>query len=68
MAGWQPIATAPRDRLILVFAPGEDPRWSPALPDLITVCRWHPDAGFCVCELRDPTHWMPLPAPPEAKE
>lgn len=58
--GWQPIETAPRDgTLILVFAPGTS-----RLGDLICPCAWHPDAGFCVCELREPTHWMRLPDPP----
>jgi hypothetical protein len=61
---WRTMESAPRDQPIMVFAPGEDPRWSPALSDLISICQWHPDAGFCVCELRDPTHWRPLPAPP----
>lgn len=57
-SGWQPIETAPKDRAIIVFAPGEDPRWEGSLGDLVTLCKWHPDAGFCVCELREPTHWM----------
>lgn len=66
---WRDIASAPRDgTAILVFAPGEDPRWSPRLSDLVSVCAWHPDAGFCVCELREPTHWMPLPAAPKSEE
>lgn len=62
--GWKPIETAPRDELVLVFAPGTSDRWDGDLGNLICPCKWHPDAGFCVCELRDPTHWMPLPSPP----
>lgn len=62
---WQPMETAPRDgKLILVFAPGTSDKWDGDLGSLTTVCAWHPDAGFCVCELREPTHWMPLPDPP----
>lgn len=60
---WQPIETAPTDEtLILVYAPGA----LEGLPDLICPCAYHQDAGFCVCELRQPTHWMPLPSPPKA--
>jgi hypothetical protein len=27
----------------------------------MNVCTYHEDAGFCVCELREPTLWIPLP-------
>lgn len=56
---WQPIETAPHDKLILVYAPGAQD-----LPSITCTCMWHEDAGFCVDELREPTHWMPLPEPP----
>lgn len=52
---WKLISTAPRDRKILVFAPAAH-----GLPDLITHCEYHPDAGFCVDELREPTYWKEL--------
>lgn len=56
---WKSIEDAPRDELIEVFAPG-----GPCdLPDLVSLCQWHPDAGFCVCELREPTHWRPFVRP-----
>lgn len=58
---WQPIETAPHDRLILVYAPGIP---TMHLPSITCTCMWHEDAGFCVDELREPTHWMPLPEPP----
>lgn len=60
MSQWQPIETAPTDGThILVFAPGVED-----LRHIICSCSYHPDGGFCVDELRYPTHWMPLPAPP----
>ena len=56
---WQPIETAPKDREILVYAPAyQDLRF------LISVCKWNESAGFCIDELRQPTHWMELPKPP----
>jgi hypothetical protein len=58
---WKTIDSAPADgTLILVFAPGTEFE----LSDIVCTCAWHEDAGFCVCELRYPTHWMPLPEPP----
>lgn len=66
MSEWQPIETAPHDgRLILAWGPC----WS--LPDIIS---WMPDhkvwqeglQGDYVDDGWEPTHWMPLPAPPEA--
>jgi hypothetical protein len=57
---WRPIETAPTDgTLILVYAAERE-----GLPGFVTVCRYHPDGGFCVDELRVPTHWMPLPKSP----
>jgi Lar family restriction alleviation protein len=72
---WQDIATAPKDGSVLlgwIVAPQED--WLDAFeaPSLI-----HWDAGFkssiserkagWVAQWRGaPTHWMPLPPPPEA--
>ncbi len=65
--GWQPIETAPKDgRSVIVFCPGEDG---------IAVCYWSTSIwvtpGAWICELNrsdtgryEPSHWMPLPAPP----
>ncbi len=64
---WQPIETAPTDgSLFLVWAPPFfDAGWDDGgLPAMFSLCAWHPDAGFCIDELRAPTHWTPLPAPP----
>lgn len=58
---WKPIETAPKDGTkILVWCPSAH-----GLDELYAVCAYHEDAGFCVCELREPTHWQPLPQPPE---
>jgi hypothetical protein len=60
MSEWQPIETAPMDgRTVLVWASPYDD-----LPGFQTTARYHPDAGWCVDELRKATHWMPLPEPP----
>ena len=71
--GWQPIETAPKDGThILIFCPhddvpiavghmwaGEGPAfWSYADELLMNVCP----------EGCDPTHWMPLPPPPEQSD
>lgn len=56
---WQPIETAPSDQSVLVYAAPRD-----GLNGFICVARHHSDAGWCVDELRDGTHWRPLPAPP----
>jgi len=58
MIGWAPIATAPRDRWIWIRT---DSR--PGLPVLVRPCRWHPDAGFTVCEIREPIEWHEMPMP-----
>lgn len=58
---WQPIETAPKDgKLFLCWAPMYQD-----LPSMYSLCAWHDEAGFCIDELRQPTHWMPLPAPPK---
>ena len=62
MSDWQLIETAPKDgTIIIVFAPGKEL----GLPDFVGLCSWHEDAGFCICELRNPTHWMPFYLPRE---
>lgn len=64
--GWQPIATAPRDGPVLVWDYHGmvaaiynplDGKWWLDLP-------YRFEAGIPKLEL-EPTHWMPLPAPPE---
>lgn len=58
---WRPIETAPEDEFVLVWCPdynGED-RHVIAIWGCVT--GWWPK--YC-----GPTHWMPLPEPPEEKE
>ena len=58
--GWRDIATAPRDgREIVAYS--QDVSGTAGLNPFVSLCAWHPDAGFCTCELREVTHWMPLP-------
>jgi hypothetical protein len=73
--GWQPIETAPRDgtRMLLWVAVNEEPviaawcvsrapyrfeGWSTG---------WETASGYDVgyASIGDPTHWRPLPAPPQ---
>lgn len=61
LADWMPINDhTPKDHPILVYAPARE-----GLPPIISICQWHPDAGFCICELRQPTIWTMLPYVPE---
>ena len=54
---WRPISTAPKDGTeIIVYCPPAH-----GLNHMASVCAWHEDAGFCVCELREPSLWIPLP-------
>jgi hypothetical protein len=63
---WRPIETAPKDRTrILVW-----PYWGDNRPAEVqwremkrTPGRWETTGGL-VCPSANPTHWMPLPAPP----
>ena len=58
---WLPIEQAKEDpdREIFVWAaPCED------LPGFACWCAWHPDAGFCVDELRKVTHYLPISRAP----
>ncbi len=51
------IETAPKDGTeIVVYCPSAH-----GIRHMASICAWHADAGFCVDELREPTHWMPLP-------
>jgi hypothetical protein len=68
MDNWQPIATAPKEEMVLLcFYDGEmrvaEQRYEPG--------DWeHGTEGFWFWNLYDdaqPTHWMPLPTPPSGE-
>jgi hypothetical protein len=60
-AQWRPIAEAPMDgSAVLIWASPRD-----GLDGFQVVARYHEDVGWCVDELREATHFRPLPAPPE---
>jgi hypothetical protein len=75
MSTWQPIETAPRDSSIFIVTDG-----SFSSPASYVAGRWRFWDETCVDETsgnvtgilnfwiapHGPTHWMPLPAPPEA--
>lgn len=69
---WQPIETAPRDdKPVLLFGllDGEinGMSESPAAVVGVRCCDgWHVPASDCYMVMVYPTHWMPLPPPPEA--
>jgi hypothetical protein len=61
--GWRDIETAPKDGTEFI-AYSQDVTGNTGLNPFVSRCAWHPDAGFCTCELREVTHWMPLPLAP----
>jgi hypothetical protein len=63
---WQPIETAPKDVFVLVYWP----YWAnePVVAKWRTPSRrWESEVAVST-EGPDPTHWMPLPASPTARE
>lgn len=62
---WQPIETAPKDGTwILVSHPAwTDGKWEIAQWSQYSECWQTYDTGLT--GLMPPTHWMPLPSPPE---
>lgn len=62
---WQPIETAPKDGTpVLVY----DANWCGNMGPRVTPAGWAPytDGGGYWPGVTEPTHWQPLPAPPEA--
>lgn len=68
---WRPIETAPTDGTMIVVH-AEVPAHARCrdaakeLPPLVSLCAYHPDAGFCVCTIREPTHWAQYTPPDHA--
>lgn len=68
---WKPIETAPKDGTeVLVWAQLNPPeKWHESVQDLppfVGIAAYHPDAGWCVCTMREVTHWQCRPKPPPA--
>lgn len=68
MAGWKPIATAPKDRLVDILNAGR--RYAGCHYDRICGEYRHVTACGVLIRLKNATHWMPAPPLPasEAKE
>ena len=82
LGAWQPIETAPRDGTWVLLSGGEcdydeesDAKTRPVVGQWSNYCNgktvdWHwqfawYDGGY-YGEYEKPTHWMPLPAPPQS--
>jgi hypothetical protein len=62
MTAWQPIETAPQEKLVILYAPGWDPEVTAGKYEF---GEWR-EGGYGECMIaRNPTHWMPLPEPPK---
>lgn len=57
---WQTIETAPKGELLLYFPPRKDAKNTLPAMTRVGLASDYPN--------RIPTHWMPLPAPPESAE
>ena len=60
--GWQPIETAPKTRKHILAIKGKTIKivaWYPVLKEWGNPQEWGDDGTW------KPTHWMPLPEPPE---
>lgn len=64
MTTWQPIDTAPKDGRKLLM-------WNPKLEEDALVLFWMGghwrEPANLMWFRTDPTHWMPIPAPPERR-
>jgi hypothetical protein len=72
MSEWQPIESAPFNESVLIFIPSSEHYgpgiWRAIRVNMGTGIRWHATtiamgrdlSGECL-----PTHWMPLPEPPQ---
>ncbi len=71
MADWQPIETAPKDGVdVLLHWPSRE-RSDIPLPPVVgfwndIVCGWQADDQLSSdIDENEPSHWMPLPKPPQ---
>jgi hypothetical protein len=66
---WQPIDTAPKDHsVILLSGVDEDGLQAVDIGHWESFSWWegkHSDPEWAWCHEKQPTHWMPLPAPPK---
>lgn len=64
---WQPIETAPKDGTAILIAKSPCDHWAGMF-----VAYWSDDLDEWFYSInrivRQPTHWMPLPAAPEASQ
>lgn len=70
MDKWQPIETAPKDRTtVIVFDPlFKTAPQNKAFPHIGYWCEFWPKSRWRLCgsaSVIKPTHWMPLPDPPD---
>ena len=72
MSEWQPIETAPKDGDQLVYCSDTNEQfiafWSKSIEsddEAWTFGRFRNDVGELCSLVCRPTHWMPLPEPPE---
>jgi hypothetical protein len=60
---WQPIETAPKDGLLTMLLVPSRKKWLP-LPGYWTGAGWLTYNHDWAVARVEPTHWMPMPAPP----
>jgi hypothetical protein len=76
---WQPIESAPKDQIILLYRPGHRVSWQSVAPGKYNDDKYAKRprpfwASWMLCsgKLDDrfypPTHWMPMPNPPTSEE
>jgi hypothetical protein len=65
MADWQPIETAPREEFTSVVLVARDHGNRCVMPALFDGDRWQSISIAGLMPFRDPTHWQPLPEPPD---
>ena len=67
MSEWQPIETAPKKKVVLLFAVTsiDPPDWKMATGCRIPGYPWEWDGRLLKPGELQPTHWMPRPEPPK---